>query len=137
MEKDEYLKDDFLRELIRRSPLDAPSDDFVDRVMAGIRPAPEISVVKKPFYLYLKAATPYVIVALVIFLIVATSDLSILNWLPGKDYLLKNLVPYLGTLITLFRGAFASKYVSWTLLISCSAGMLYLVDRLFSRRASM
>ena len=80
MEKDEYLKDDFLRELIRRSPLDAPSDDFVDRVMAGIRPAPEISVVKKPFYLYLKAATPYVIVALVIFLIVATSDLSILNW---------------------------------------------------------
>jgi hypothetical protein len=56
------------------------------------------------------------------------------NWLPGKDYLLNNMVAYLGTLLVVLKNAFASKYVSWVLLISISAGMLFFIDRLFSRR---
>ena len=86
MEKDEFLKDDFLRELIQRSPLDRPSDDFVDRVMADIQMSAEASVVKKPFYLYLKAAVPYAAITLFLFFVIATSDLPIFNWLPGKNY---------------------------------------------------
>jgi hypothetical protein len=137
MEKDEFLKDDFLRELIQRSPLDSPSDDFVDRVMANIQLSPEVVVVKTPFYQHLKAAVPYAIITLFVFLVIATSDLPIFNWFPGKEYLTNNLAPYLGTLLLIFKNAFASKFVSWGLLISFSAGMLFLIDRFFSRRTSV
>ena len=131
------MNDDFLRDLIRRSPLDSPSDDFVDRVMATLQPSPEVSAVKKPFMLILKAAVPYVIIALILLVIIATSDLPLFNWLPGKDFFTKGLVPYLGTLFAVFKNAFASKYVSWVLLISVSAGVLFAIDRLFSRRTSV
>ena len=137
MEKDDFLKDDFLRELIRRVPLDSPSDDFVDRVMANIQASPEVSVVKKPFYHFLKSAVPYAIVTLVLFFIISTSDLPVFNWLPGKDYFLHSLLPYFGDLFAVLKNAFASKYVSWVLLISLSAGVLFAVDRLFSRRAAL
>lgn len=137
MEKDELLKDDFLRDLIQRSPLDSPSDDFVDRVMTTIQLSPEVVVVKKPFYLYLKAATPYAAITLFLIFVIATSDLPIFNWFPGNDYLTNNLLPYLGALFLVFKNAFASKFVSWVLLISFSAGVLFFIDRLFSRRTSV
>jgi hypothetical protein len=137
MEKDDFLKDDFLHEMIRRSPLDCPSDDFVDRVMANIQLSPEVVVVKKPFYRYLKAIVPYAVITLIAFFVIATSDLPIFNWFPGKDYLTNNLLPYLGSLFLIFKNAFASKFVSWGLLISFSAGVLFLIDRLFSRRTSV
>jgi hypothetical protein len=137
MEKDDFLEDDFLRELIQRSPLDSPSDDFVDRVMANIQMSPEVAVVKKPFYLYLKTAVPYALISLVLFVVIATSDLPIFNWVPGKDYFINSLLPYLGALLVIFKNAFSSKFVSMGLLISFSAGMLFLIDRLFSRHASL
>ena len=56
MENDDFMKEDFLHGLIRQSPLDSPSTDFVDRVMANIQEAPEVVIVKKPFFLYLKEA---------------------------------------------------------------------------------
>lgn len=136
MEKNEFLKDDFLRELIQRSPLDSPSEDFVDRVMANIQMSPEVIVVKKPFYLYLKASVPYAVIIILLFLVISTSDLPIFSWLPGKHYLMNNLMPYLDSLFMVFKNAFASKFVSWGLLISCSAGVLFLIDQLFSRRTS-
>jgi len=136
-DQDEFLKDDFLRDLIRQSPLDSPSDDFVDRVMANIQVAPEISEVNRPFYLYLKAAIPYAAIAFVLIFVLATSDLPIFNWLPGKDYFVSNMTSYFGSLFTILKNAFASKYVSWVVLISFSAGVLFFIDRLFSRRTSM
>ena len=137
MEKDEFLNDDFLRDLIRRSPLDHPSDDFVYRVMANIQTAPEVVAEKKSFFFYLKTVVPYAVITLVVFFVFATSDLPVFKWIPGKDYLTGNLLPYLGTLFLVFKNAFASKFVSWGLLISFSAGVLFLVDRLFSRRTSV
>ncbi len=137
MEKDDFLKDDLLRELIRRSPLESPSDDFVDRVMANIQVTQEIAVAKKPYYQFLKAATPYAVIAIILFFVIATSDMPIFNWIPGKDFLINSMWPYLGTLLATFKEAFASKYVSWIMLISFSAGILFLVDRLFSRRPSI
>ena len=136
MKKDEYINDDFLRDLIRQSPLDSPSDDFVDRVMANLQSTPEVAAVKKPFFMYLKASIPYVISALVLLFVIGTSDLPFLNWLPGKDNFINDMLPYLGTLVTVFKSAFASKYVSWGLLISVSAGALYLIDQVFSRRTT-
>jgi hypothetical protein len=137
MEKDKFMKDDFLRELIQLSPLDSPSDDFVDRVMANIQLSPEVVVEKKPFYRHLKTAAPYAAITLFLIFVIATSDLPIFNWFPGKEYLTNNLLPYLGTLLLVFRNAFASKFVSWGLLISLSAGILFVIDRLFSRRTSV
>lgn len=136
MEKEEYFKDDFLADLIRRSPLDSPPDDFVDRVMATIQPAPEAAVVKKPFMLMLKSVVPYAVIAIILLVTIATSDLPLFNWLPGKDHFMKDMAAYLGTLFTVFRNAFASKYVSWVALISISAAVLFTIDRLFTRRTS-
>lgn len=137
MKKDDYLNDDFLRDLIRQSPLDSPSDDFVDRVMATLQTAPEAAEVKKPFYLYLKASVPYAISALVLVFVIGTSDLAVFNWLPGKETFMNHLLPYLETMFTVFKSAFASKYVSWGILISVSAGALYLIDQVFSRRSTI
>jgi hypothetical protein len=137
MKKDEFLKDDFLRELIRRSPLDVPSDDFVDRVMATLPISPETAAVKKPFLWYLKATIPYTVITLLLFLVFVTSDLPVFNWIPGKNYLINNLFPYLESLFIILKGAFTTKFVSWGMLIAGSAGVLFFIDRLFSRRTSI
>lgn len=136
MKEDDFIKDDFLRDLIRRRPLDGPSEDFVERVMSGIQSSPETAVSVKPFYLYMKAAMPFVLLALVLLFVAVTSDLPVFNWLPGKDYFMNSLLPYIGNLLSIFKTAFASKYVSWALLISFSAGVLFVIDRIFSRRGS-
>lgn len=127
-------KDDLLRELIRQSPLDSPSDDFVDRVMANIRMAPEIAPVKKPFFMFVKATSPFAILTLVLVVVFSTSDLPIFNWLPGKEYFINNLVPYFGSIFSGLKDVFTSKFVSFGLLISVSAGLLFLIDKWFSRR---
>ena len=134
MEKDDFLKDDFLRELIQETPRETPSDGFVDRIMANIQMSPETAVAKKTFYVHLQTIAPYVVTGLVVVFVIFTSDLPMLNWFPGKNYLTNNLLPYLGTLLMVFKSAFASKFVSWVFLISFSAGVLVVIDRLFSRR---
>ena len=137
MEQDEIMNDDILRELIQRIPLDSPSENFVDRVMAGVQTSPAVVVARKPFFLYLKTAVPYTAAALILFFVIATSDLPLFNWVPGKDYLLQNLLPYFQALFTIFKNAFSSKFVSLGLLISFAAGALFLIDRLLSRRTSV
>lgn len=134
--KDEFTDDDFLRDLIRRSPLDSPSDGFVERVMEQIETSPEAAPAGKPFYFYLKAVVPYVVIAVIVAMIVATSDLPLFRWLPGKQYLTENLMPYIQSIFGIFKAAFSSKAVSWALLISFAAGGLFLVDRLFTRRSA-
>jgi hypothetical protein len=134
MEKDDFLQDDFLRDLIRRSPLDSPANDFVDRVMAGITESTEPVVVKKPFYVYLKSGIPYVMVAFLLILVTATSDLRIFSWLPGHETLISQISAYFTMLAGMFKSVFASRYVSWGLLVTFSAGILFVIDRLFSQR---
>jgi hypothetical protein len=137
MENDDFLKDDFLGDLIRQSPLDSPSDGFVDRVMENIQTFPAVSAAGKPWLMTIKSSLPYAMVTLVVMLIFATSDLPFFNWLPGKDFFVNNLVPYFGGLFGIFKNAFASKYVSWVLLISFSVSILFTLDRLLSRRTSV
>lgn len=137
MEKDEFLHDDFLRDLIKRSPLDSPSDDFVDRVMERVNLSPEVATAKKPFYMYLKSAIPYTLIVFLLFSVVATSDLPIFNWLPGKENLVEKISSYFGTFFTVLKNAFDSKYVAWIALISFSAGVLFAIERLFSRQTSV
>ena len=137
MEKDDFTKEDFLRDLIQQSPLDSPSNDFVDRVMANIQMTPEVAEAKKPLYLYLQASMPYALISLLLIFVLATSDLPVFNWLPGKNYLVENLLPYMAILVTTMKNVFASKFVNFGLLIGFSAGILFLIDRIFSRRTSL
>ena len=137
MEKDDFLKDDFLRELIQRSPLDSPSDGFVDRVMANVHLSTEVAAVKKPVYQYFKASIPYTLIILILLVVISSSDLPIFNWFPGKEYFVDNFMHYFGTLPAVLKNSFASKFVSWALLISFSVGILFLFDLLFSRRTSV
>ena len=130
-------KDDFLRELIQKSPLDSPSDNFVDRIMAYLQVAQEMAPAKKPFSLYVKIAIPYAVLVLVIFFVFATSDLPFLNWLPGKEYFFDSFLPYFGSLLTILKNTLSSKYVSMGLLIGLSAGLLFLIDRWFSHRTTV
>ena len=137
MEKDDLIKDDFLRDLIQQMPLDSPSDDFVERVMAGVQTLPQTVPVQKTFFWYLKAVFPYAVMLFILSVIFLTSDLPFLNWLPGKNYYMHNLVPYFGTLFAIVKNALTSKYVSFGLLIIGSSVFLFVVDQLFSRRSTV
>jgi hypothetical protein len=137
MENDELNRDDFLGRLIRESRLESPSDDFVDRVMTGISLAPEVAPVKKPFYHYIKSGYPYAILVIVFVVVFSTSDLPFLQWLPGKSYFMNNLVPYFGTLFDGLKTAFSSRFVSFGMMVAVSGGLLFLVDRIFSRKTTV
>lgn len=137
MEKDEKLRDDFLRDLMRQSTLDSPSADFTDRVMSMIEVVPETAPAAKPFYLYLRMAIPYTILAAVLLFVILTSDFPFMQWMPGKDFFVKNFVPYFDTLIESLQPVFYSKFTSFGLMIGISAGMLALVDYIFKRRTAV
>ena len=137
MKNDDLLNDDFLKGLIRQSPLDSPSDDFIDNVMAGLQELPEATVVKRPYFLYLKEAVPYAIFTLLLLFVFATSDLPFMNWLAGKNYFIHNMVPYWVTILTALKNTFTSKYISLGFLICLSAGLLFFIDRIFSHRTTL
>ena len=75
MEKEDFWEDDFLRELIRTSPLENPSADFIEKVMAKVRVAPGIEAEPKTMYYYLKSALPYIGLAAMILLFIFSSDM--------------------------------------------------------------
>lgn len=137
MENNDFGNDDFLRRLIQQSPLDHPSEDFVDRVMAGIHPAPEIAPVQRPFLQYLQTLVPYAFLIFILFVVFSTSDLPFLNWLPGKNYLIHSLISSFGSLFAGLKYALTSKYVSFGLLIITSTCVLFLIDRLLSRKTTV
>jgi len=132
MLKENLNEDDLLRKMMRHVPLDSPADDFIEKVMAGIYPVPEPS--RKPIFHYLKSFVPYAALILVLFTVVCTSDLPFLYWVPGKNYLNEELITYLGLLWTSLGKLFTSKYVTFGLLISACAGVLFLADQYFGKR---
>ncbi len=71
-----------------------------------------------------------------VLLVLLTSDIPFLNWIPGKNYYLNILVPYFGTLLAGLKNVFSSKYVSFGMLVLASAGLLMLIDRFFSRKTT-
>ncbi|MCK9421106.1 MAG: hypothetical protein M0Q38_00735 [Bacteroidales bacterium] len=136
MEKDDLLNDEFIGKLIQNSPLEQPSDDFVDRVMEKIRLAPENAPVEKPYFLMARSVIPYLVVTLIVAFIFFTSDLPILSWLPGKEYWTTYLIPYFETLFTSLKNFFISKYISLGVLIGVSVVFLFFIDRILSRKGS-
>ena len=136
MENDNLFNDDFLRKLIQKTPLDEPSDDFVKNVMANIRTGAEFAPARKPFYIFLKSSWLYIVLSLAVLVFLFSSDLPFTNILPGKGYFIHTLLPYFESMFSGFKNIFAySKFTSISLMIVVAGGLLYLFDRLISRRA--
>lgn len=133
-------KEDYLKDLMQHVQLDSPSDDFVDRVMQEIQVVPQEHTSSKPIFTFLKSFFPYAALIIIILVVIGTSDLPFLNWIPGKAYYFENLAPYLNIFLTTIKNIFSSSYVSFGLLIGFSGGFLFLADKFlfsrFSRRKS-
>jgi hypothetical protein len=133
MNTDEQLNDDFLADLIRRTPLESPSEGFVGKVMQGVEPAPE-EARSLPWFLSLKSWGPYALAGVLAILVILSSDIPYLSYIPGKGVLQTALGATFQTMILLLKGFLSSKTVSYLLLILASAGFLFIVDRFFARR---
>jgi hypothetical protein len=134
MEKDETLKDEFLHKLMQKSTLEGPSVDFTDKVMAALEAMPELTPARKPFYLYLKAAVPYVVLAVILFVIVYTSDFPFMQWIPGKEVFTNNFILFFSAIFDSMKLILFSKYTSFGLMIGLSAGVWIMIDLLFKRK---
>ena len=138
MEKNDLIKEDFLGKLIQNSPLESPSDAFVDDIMSKIRQAPVTIPVRKPFFLFVKNTWIYALLTLAVLIFLLTSDLPFSNVIPGKEYFTNNLLPYISSLFTLVKSSFGNtKAISIPLMIFMAGGLLLLLDHLFSRRTKI
>lgn len=133
---DDVIKDDFLAELIKKVPLESPSDEFVNHVMAGIETVPEQVVEKQPYFLWLKSSLPYLGIGIFLALILVSSDIPYLNFIAGKGYFSAVFMKVFQPFWTSMKTMFSSKFITYSLLIGISAGFLFIVDKLFSRRFS-
>jgi hypothetical protein len=138
MDNDEFLKDRFLKELISKSRTESPSDEFVEKVMAGIRLNPEPVPAAKPYYLFLRSAWPYAAIALTVIVILASSDLPYSKFIPGKEYFENNFIPYFKTLSGSFVSLFGFlRSATLPFVIIASGTLLFIFDRVFLSRHSI
>jgi hypothetical protein len=136
MERDDFVKDDFLKKILGRVPLESPSDDFTRNVMAGILTEPEPVPAKKPFYLFLKTWSLYILLGIFAVIFFLSSDIPYLTFIPGKEFFNDHIVPYFTSMFSglarLFTG---SKTLSITLSLMVAGGLLFAVDWFIRRRS--
>jgi hypothetical protein len=138
MEKEDFLSDDLLKDLFRKHTWESPGDDFTGNVMEQILNAPEIAPAKKSFYLILRSSWPYVVLFLVSVIFLMTSDLPGTDYLPGKEYFTKNLLPYLGSLLSGFKSLFINiKTISIPLVVILAGSLLVGCDYLLFRKPNI
>ena len=138
MEKDNPLNDDFLQKLIGKSTLESPSDDFVEKVMYRIQPQPDAAPINSSFFSFLKSSSLYFLIAAILVGFFMTSDISFMNWLPGKQYLLNTFLPYFDSLLTGLKSLSGfGKDISIPIMIIIASGLLFLFDRLLSQRSAV
>jgi hypothetical protein len=135
MNKDDFLNDDFIRDFIRKSPLDSPSDDFLEKIMGTVQLDPRIAPVKQPFFLWVKSAWPFALAGFILIVFLFTSDLPFTNFLPGKDSVTKTLLPYFESLFAGIKNLFVhSKYTTIGLTVVFTGGFLVMLDQLLNRK---
>ena len=135
MENDNSLNDDFLRSLIGKSTLESPPGDFVEKVMGRIQQQPDVAPVKKSFFFFLKSSIGYLLLAAFLVGFFLTSDISFMNWFPGKYYLFDTFLPYFNSLFAGIKSLSGSgKGISIPIMILVASGLFFLLDRLLSQR---
>ena len=138
MEKEEFLPDDFLKELFRNQPLESPGDYFVENVMGQIVQVPEAVQQKKSLLYYLRTSWIYVLLFLFLLVFLMTSDLSFTDFLPGKEYFTKNFVPYFGSLFEGIKTLLLNtKMISIPLMVILAGGLLMGIDHFFFRKPAV
>jgi hypothetical protein len=138
MEKEDFLSDDLLKDLFRNQSWENPGDDFTGNVMEQILQAPEVAPVKKPFYLILLSSWPYILLLLVSVVFLMTSDLPFTDYIPGKEYFTKNLLPYLGSLFSGFKPLVSNiKTISIPLMIILAGSLLVSFDHFLFRKPTI
>jgi len=136
MDTDNLLHDDFLASLIRKAPLESPSDEFVGKVMESIEPLAPPLYEKQPYFLWLKSYVPYFGLGALIVLILYSSDIPYFNFLSARDHFSDMFIHVFRPFIASLKTLVSSRLISYSLLIGVSAGFLFLIDSLFSRRFS-
>lgn len=134
MDKDDMVNDDFLALLIRKMPLASPSDEFINKVMAGIEPLPSLVNEKKPYFWWVKSSLPFIGLGTFVLLILFSSDIPYLNFINGKEYFFSIFIKAFLPFFALMKTLLSSKFITYSLLIGVSAGFLFIIDKLFSRR---
>ncbi|MCX6246312.1 MAG: hypothetical protein NTW10_01135 [Bacteroidetes bacterium] len=138
MEKEDVLSDDLLRDLFRSQPLDDPGDDFTANVMEQILRAPEAAPVKKPFYLILLSSWPFVLLSLITVIFLISSDLPFTDFIPGKEYFVKHLLPYLGSLFSGFKPLVSNiRIISIPLMVILAGSLLVIIDHFLFRKPTV
>lgn len=138
MEKEDFLSDDLLKDLFRNQSWESPGDGFTGNVMEQILQAPEVAPVKKPFYLILRSSWPYVLLFLVSVLFLMTSDLPFTDYIPGKEYFTKNLLPYLGSLLSGFKPLVSNiKTIMIPLMVILAGSLLVGFDHFLFRKPNI
>jgi len=138
MEKEDFLSDDLLKDLFRNQSWESPGDGFTGIVMEQILQAPEVAPVKKPFYLILRSSWPYVLLFLVSVLFLMTSDLPFTDYIPGKEYFTKNLLPYLGSLLSGFKPLVSNiKTIMIPLMVILAGSLLVGFDHFLFRKPNI
>lgn len=135
IEKDDILKDDFLRDFMQSLPEDVPSENFVSNVMSGLVPIKEEVTANRTVIYFLKTVLPYAAVVLAILLFVFTSDLPFLSYIPGKESFINAFLPYFTSFSNSFRFLFGNtKDLSLPVMVAIAAGLFFIIDKLFTRK---
>jgi hypothetical protein len=138
MEKDDLIQDEMLGRLIRKTDLESPSDAFVGKVMAGIRPETVMAPARKPFYLFVKSSWLWVLLGAFVAVILFAPDIPYLNLGPGKSFFSTAILPGFEFSSAGLRNLYpGSKAISLTLLLVFAGGILYALDLLLNRKFSV
>ena len=133
MEKDDFLKDDFLHDLMQHVPEESPSDDFVSHVMASVKPLTDSG--KQTFVYYFRSFLPYAAITLALILFIVTSDLPSFDFIPGKEFFINTFRPYITSMTNGFHSLFGNmKNLSIPLMVVAAAGIFFFIDKLFAGR---
>jgi hypothetical protein len=135
MEKEDLLSDDFLKDLFRNQPLENPGDNFTGNLMEQVLQAPEAVHAKKPFYQVLLSSWIYIVLFAVTLIFLLTSDLPFTDYIPGKEYFSKQLLPYLGSLFAGFKPLLTNaKTISIPLMVLLAGSLLIGLDHFLLRK---
>lgn len=133
MENENFLNDDFLQDLVRKSSVESPADGFVENVMSRIQSQPETIPMKRGLFFFLKSYSGYILLVAFLVGFFWTSDIPVLSWLPGKQYFLNTVLPSFSFLFSWSKSLLGDgKSISIPLMIIIASGLFFLIDRLLN-----
>lgn len=133
MINNKHNTDDFLKDLIQKTDIESPSDDFTNNIMAKIQPDTETEIITSKIRINIKSwhIAAFSILISLIFLIFYFWPLN--NILPENNYF-SFLVPIGEKIISLLLEPIANiKISSTTIIVIIAILSLLFVDKLIKR----